>query len=375
MAGPSIPYVALPELPLGILGDILSKIPLLGDIFSGQRASIKPFGALVTLGVYIGSIVAVRHARERHAAVVARVAGARPQLVELAIELRQRQMNSYILWIVGIGFIGGHVFDAIFYHPDRLSYDPLYIIKLWDGLSSYGGFLGAIIGAFSWRYRFKENILGFSEAVNSAFPLAWVFGRAGCSVVHDHPGRFSSSFLAVCYPSGVEPPSWLNWCNDSFKWVGRFDLGFLEFLLTIPLAAAFLLLWRRSPHRPLGFYTGWMCVLYAPVRFVLDFLRDTHDVGGDPRYGGLTPAQYASVGLLLAGVWYLRAANDPEKQRALDEEQEKLAREALDQAASIHAAQAADADDAPAPAADRPRKRRSRAASKKGVKGGKPRIS
>jgi phosphatidylglycerol:prolipoprotein diacylglycerol transferase len=200
------------------------------------------------------------------------------------------------------------VLDAIFYHPDAVIRDPLYLLKLWDGLSSYGGFSGAILGALAWKYTRRERALPYVDMVASAFPLAWVFGRAGCSVAHDHPGRISNAWIAVRYPSGS-------------AFVGRFDLGLYEMLLTIPLAVAFAILWKRKV-RPYGFFTGMMCTAYAPVRFFLDFLRAPDDggvAGADPRYAGLTPAQWASFGLLAIGVYFLRLAKRPENQPAVIE--------------------------------------------------------
>lgn len=270
---PLIPYIEAPELPLSFL----AKIPLLDRyVDASHPPSIKPFGTLVALGVYLGSIVAMRHARQRG--------------------IHEKKMNEFIFWVVGLGFVGGHMLDAVFYHPHRLVAHPLYLFQLWDGLSSYGGFIGALIGALAWRFSRGEPILAMCECINSAFPLAWVFGRAGCASVHDHPGRLSDAWYAVKWPmhGGV---------------VGRIDLGLVEMALTIPLAASFLVLWARKPDRPLGFYTGWMCVAYAPVRFLLDFLREGEGqgiVGGDPRYGGLTPAQWACFGLLALGLYFLR---------------------------------------------------------------------
>jgi phosphatidylglycerol:prolipoprotein diacylglycerol transferase len=204
-------------------------------------------------------------------------------------------MSEVVFWVVGLGFVGGHMLDAVFYHPAHLVQDPLYLFKLWDGLSSYGGFIGAVLGALLWRWSRKEKVLPYIECVTSAFPLAWVFGRMGCSTVHDHPGRLSDAWYA------------LRWPMPGGGFVGRLDLGLIEMVLTIPLAVAFLVLWRLKPVRPLGFYSGWMCVAYAPVRFFLDFLREQESAtafpGGDPRYGGLTPAQWACFGLLALGVY------------------------------------------------------------------------
>jgi phosphatidylglycerol:prolipoprotein diacylglycerol transferase len=271
-----IPYIQVPELPL----TFLTWIPGLDRLFDpAHPPSIKPFGTLVALGVYVGSIVAARHARER--------------------KLDEKKMSEVIFWVVGIGFIGGHVLDAIFYHPQHIKQDPLYLFKLWDGLSSYGGFIGAITGALLWRWSRKQKILPYVECVNSAFPLAWVFGRSGCATVHDHPGHLSDVWFAVRWPmptGGV---------------AGRFDLGLIEMVLTIPLAVTFLWLWRRKPVRPVGFYSGWMCIAYAPVRFYLDFLRETDANGGDVRYGPFTPAQWACFGLLAVGLYMLRVSRAP----------------------------------------------------------------
>ncbi len=291
MGAPLIPYIKIPEIPL--------PLPKPVD-------SIKPFGLLVATGVYLGSVVAIRRARQRG--------------------LDLEKMNTFIFYVVGFGFIGAHVFDAIFYTPERLREDPLYLFKLWAGLSSYGGFFGAIFGLFLYKRRYKESVIGFADTVCSAFPLAWVFGRMGCATVHDHPGRLTTSWLGVQYGHpDVRNPEAMGFLSDPNQVVGRFDLGLIEMVLSIPLAVAFHFLWKSRP-RPYGFFSGWMCIAYAPVRFVLDFFRiEPGDpvpegipmealesfrrmIGGetDPRHWGLTPAQWACFLLLGIGVLLVR---------------------------------------------------------------------
>lgn len=276
MAEPLIPYITLPEIPLGFL----LHVPVIGSLLDPSHPpSIKPFGTLVAIGVYTGAVVAKRRAEQRR--------------------LDPAKMNDLIFWVVAAGFIGAHVLGALFYHPERVLQDPLYLLRLWDGLASYGGFVGAFIGAWLWRTIKRQKILPYGDVIVSAFPIGWMFGRAGCATAHDHPGALSDAWFAVRYPYGA-------------GYIGRYDLGLYELILTIPVVVTFTLLWRRDPYRPLGFYSGWLCVAYAPVRFFLDFFRATKEQSGDVRYAGLTPAQWACFALLGLGIYLLRyAAKNP----------------------------------------------------------------
>jgi phosphatidylglycerol---prolipoprotein diacylglyceryl transferase len=254
---PSIPYIDIPPLhlfgPAGPIGEV----------------SIKPFGTMVAIGVFIGIELARKQGNR--------------------LKLDEATLSSFIWYILAGGFVGGHVLDTIFYRPEHLVSSPLSLLWIWDGQSSFGGFTGAFIGLVIWRRRFKASALRYADVVASAFPAAWVFGRTGCSIAHDHPGMPSDLWLAVAFPGG-----------------GRFDLGLMEMVLTIPLAITFLLLVKKP--RPPGFFIGTMCVAYAPIRFGLDFLRARDVSGADPRYAGLTPAQWACMILLAAGIYFVRHA-------------------------------------------------------------------
>ena len=262
---PLIPYLELSEIPI--------LTPRVFGSFPETAVTLKPFGLLVALGAYTGTVAALRQARRLGAS--------------------DRAVLSFTGWVAVSSFVFAHVLDAILYYPDEVVADPLLLVRLWEGLSSFGGFAGAFVGAFAWRHHYKAELLPYADIVASAFPVSWTFGRMGCSVAHDHPGVLSDFFLAVKYPEG-----------------GRHDLGFYELLITVPLAALFLVL-RRKP-RPWGFYGGILCTYYAPLRFMLDFLRERPEAvapgifaTGDARYLGLTPAQWACLPLLVVGITLL----------------------------------------------------------------------
>ena len=157
---------------------------------------------------------------------------------------------------------------------------------VWTSLSSYGGFFGAVLGGFYWKWR-RGGLPMFPVLDQIAFglPLGWFFGRMGCFVVHDHPGRITDFFLAV----------------DNFPYDGvtgpRHDLGLYEVFWSMIVVPLFL--WLDKKPRPHGFFVGMIAVLYAPVRFGLDYLREADKTWA----GGLTAAQYSSFLTLALGAY------------------------------------------------------------------------
>jgi phosphatidylglycerol:prolipoprotein diacylglycerol transferase len=195
-----------------------------------------------------------------------------------------------LAWTVTGGFVGSHLVSEIAYYPERVLADPLELLRVWGTMSSAGGMGGGLLGAWLALRCMAidhERQLRFLDIVAFAFPFAWIFGRAGCALAHDHLGIETKHWLAVRFPEGP-----------------RFDLGLLEFLYTIPLAGLFLVLdrWRW----PTGFYLGLFFVLYSPVRFLMDVLRVS-----DALYFGWTPAQYVCVAGAVGGLATLAAAFRP----------------------------------------------------------------
>lgn len=186
-----------------------------------------------------------------------------------------------VVWTVVSGFIGAHLFAMLLYFPRQVLSNPLSLLHVWGSMSSFGGMIGGIAG--TWWVMSRQGWpagrrLDFLDLVAWAFPFAWLFGRLGCFLVHDHIGVPSTHWLAVDFPDG---PRW--------------DLGLLELLATVPIALLFLVLARRP--RPRGTYLGLFFVAYCPVRFALDSLRVA-----DLRHGGLTPAQWVCAAGLAGGV-------------------------------------------------------------------------
>lgn len=249
------------------------SLPIIGDTLS-----IQPFGVLVATGVLLGAWVAGRFARRNDLDPVA--------------------TGDLVTYAVVTGFIVGYFSNGLFYERDtfvEVIRNPSLFFNTWLGLSSYGGFFGGILGSFLWHYRSKKPLLPHANALAFALPFGWLFGRLGCFVVHDHPGKPTDFALAVADYRFGSPP-----------YVARHDLGLYEVFFSLGIIALFVWLESRR-RRPVGFYCVLLPIVYAPVRFFLDFLRATPPEGGDARYAGLTPAQWSSIAMVAVGlaVWQL----------------------------------------------------------------------
>jgi phosphatidylglycerol---prolipoprotein diacylglyceryl transferase len=235
-------------------------------LFGFGPLPIHMFGVLVAIGVILGDRIVVKQGVLRG--------------------LADRDVKFLNARIVIWGFLVAHWVSVIFYFPERIKQNPLILLNFWAGLSSFGGFLGALL-AFLFYTR-KERIppLPYADSVALGLAVGWIFGRTGCFTAHDHPGLHTNFFLAVRYPDGP-----------------RHDLGLYELLFTIVMTAI-LFAYAKKPRVP-GRVIGLFATMYAPVRFGLDFLRARDVERPDERYGHLTPAQWACLATLGVGIWLL----------------------------------------------------------------------
>lgn len=206
-----------------------------------------------------------------------------------ATGLDRRRQIELVVVVFLLGFAGAHWFDVAAYTPERLRREPLIVLQFWRGLSSYGGFVGAAVGFLWWTKRRGLDRLAYADPMGAGLSVGWIFGRLGCYTAHDHPGARTDFWLAVPYPDGT-----------------RHDLGLYEALAA--MAIAFVVTRVAAGRPPKGTVIGLCALLYAPVRFLLDFLRADDLRRADPRYFQLTPAQWLSVATVVLGALLLRQA-------------------------------------------------------------------
>ncbi len=186
--------------------------------------------------------------------------------------------------------------------------DCLRAFKFWYGGLTYYGGLGLAIGVGIWFVRRRRMPLWkVGDLAGYGIPLGLVFGRAGC-------------FLSgCCFGSRADPPFGVAFPAHTPAWDHHLELGLIgkgapESLPVYPTQLwegiacaaifAYLYFWRRKRQRFDGQLFFTYCMLYAVVRFVIEFWRD------DARGGvlGLSTSQWLGIPLFAFGAFmWLRA--------------------------------------------------------------------
>src|SRR5690606_10214299 len=122
---------------------------------------IQPFGILVAIGVLIGTSMGARHARQHGCSEDA---------------LRFLGMRALVF-----GFVACHLLDVFVSPPGKVLDDPLVILRVWEGIASYGGILGATLAFNFYASRIGAHYLRYGDAVVYGFSFGFLFGRMGCA--------------------------------------------------------------------------------------------------------------------------------------------------------------------------------------------------
>lgn len=262
---PLIPYFDRPAIPIPIPGPW------------GDQITIHGFGIMVALGVWLGSKLTVAKAKRDG--------------------LDSEFLNRFLTWVIVAILVGGHLGHALFYDFDYYMQHPAELFYVFNGLSSFGGFIACTIAAIVFFRIERKPFWPYVDTLAYGFTLGWFLGRMGCFVAHDHIGLETNFWLGVqgVCPGHDRNPAYA--CHD----VGLYE-GLYSGLFMLPL-----FVWLDKRPRFPGFFLGLWCVLYGPIRLLLDAARHP---ATDARYFGFTPAQYGSVVVSLIGVWILLKQKD-----------------------------------------------------------------
>jgi phosphatidylglycerol---prolipoprotein diacylglyceryl transferase len=194
-----------------------------------------------------------------------------------------------------VGGVAGAKLWHVLEDPTLLVHQPFSVLFDRAGFAWYGGLLAGIAVLWWQGRQAKIGGLAMLDLASPAVSVGYGIGRLGCLLSGD--GDYG---VPTRLPWGMSFPNGLVPTTQRVHPTPLYELG-------VALIVAAYLWWRSKPggNLPLGWLTGEYLVLSGLARFLVEFIRI------NPRiYWGLTNAQVASLGAVLAGallmVWARR---------------------------------------------------------------------
>ena len=198
--------------------------------------------------------------------------------------------------VVGV-LVGGRLGYCLLYDWTETIRNPVSIIAFWNGgirgMASHGGIIGALLGFLFWANKNRAD--GWAVADNAAVlaPVGIFLGRIANFINGELWGRSSQVPWAVIFPDADGLP---RHPSQLYEALGE------------GLVLGLAMFWIRSrKSEPSGQVTGCFFMIYALIRFVLEYFREPD--AGDPLILGMSRGQMFSVALAVAGfaVWRIRS--------------------------------------------------------------------
>lgn len=210
--------------------------------------------------------------------------------------LSAREVTELAALVAAGCLLGGRIFDILVYEAGYYAAHPWQAVDWWrGGLATHGVMLGGVGGiALFARLRSKPLLVLLDEAAVPAAVLMGI-GRFGNFIEGGVVGARTSLPWGVVYPD-LEG--------------ARHPVALYDGLKNLLLAALLARLLKRHPAGT-GIVSGLFLVLYAGLRFLIDFLRDYESFWGAMGRGQYFNLAMLGLGILVLGICMVRTPKPP----------------------------------------------------------------
>lgn len=203
---------------------------------------------------------------------------------------RRWNIDADAIGIVAISTVAG-VIGAKLWHvletPQLLRQDPAGLLLDRAGFAWFGGLIAGIL-ALVWQSRGAHlSKLGMLDLASPAAAVGYGVGRLGCLISGDGDYGIPTSLpWGMSFPNGLVPTTQRVHPTPIYELIVALLIAWILWRLGKPDAA-----------KPAGEITGAYLVLSGLARFLVEFIRINPKV-----YWGMSNAQVASIGSVLAGI-------------------------------------------------------------------------
>ncbi len=212
------------------------------------------------------------------------------------VKTTEDDIFSFIAFGIIFLLVGARIFSTLVYDTSGV-----YIKKPWlifwpfdtvtrrftglAGMSYHGGFIGGLLGMIIWCKLHKRPVLKWIDAMVTAIPLGYTFGRIGNFMNGELYGRITTSPIGMIFPRAESFSSSLPWVKEFASSIGM-SLGDAR-LVNLPRHPSqlyeaafegiflFTLLWLLRKKKPFdGFLGACYTIGYGFVRFFIEYFRE-----------------------------------------------------------------------------------------------------
>lgn len=213
------------------------------------------------------------------------------------------EIFSFISTGIVFLLIGARVFSTLVYDTSGDYWHKPWLI-FWPfkngqftglaGMSYHGGFIGGLLGMIFWCWRHKKTTMKWIDAMVTAIPLGYTFGRLGNFLNGELYGRITTKPWGMIFPTvplSERFSTKIEWVSNFVKEIGM-DVsdGHLANLPRHPSQLyealfegiiLFAIIWIFHKKKPFdGFSSGLYALGYGVFRFFIEYFREPDaDIG------------------------------------------------------------------------------------------------
>ena len=216
------------------------------------------------------------------------------------VKATEDDIFSFIATGIVFLLIGARVFSTLVYDTSgKYLRAPWLIFWPFDsdmhftglaGMSYHGGFIGGFLGMVFWCLKNKRPMLKWIDAMGTAIPLGYTFGRLGNWLNGELYGRITTMPWGTVFPDAERFSSSIEWVQDFAAKIGMDATTGLVNLPRHPRQlyealfeglVLFTIIWLCHKKKPFdGFSTMLYTAGYGFFRFFIEYFREPDaDIG------------------------------------------------------------------------------------------------
>ena len=216
------------------------------------------------------------------------------------VKTTEDDILSFIATGIVFLLIGARLFSTLIYDTSGIYWKKPWLI-FWPfsetgkftglaGMSYHGGFVGGLLGMIFWCKKHKRPVFKWIDAMVTAIPLGYTFGRIGNFLNGELFGRITTMPWGMVFPDAQKFSASIPWVREFAEKIG---MSVSSSLINLPRHPSqlyeaffegivlFLILWFLRKKKPFdGFSSMIYTCGYGVFRFFIEYFREPDaDIG------------------------------------------------------------------------------------------------